>query len=106
MDKLDQIFNFLRRVTSWLSDAQRLTLFFNFFGDTLIIRVDFCAKPSPLEARESIVVYLREASEGTRGCAGYLEYWLVDLINEGLNLFFFLKVEEVPKLFKEFLELN
>jgi hypothetical protein len=74
LDKLYQILNFLRRVTSWLSDAQRLTLFFNFFGDTLIIRVEFFAKPSPLEARQSIVVYLREASEGTRGCACYLKY--------------------------------
>jgi hypothetical protein len=65
----------MRRVTSWLSDAQRLTLFFNFFSDTLIIiRVEFFAKPSPLEARQSIVVYLREASKGTRGCACDLKY--------------------------------
>jgi hypothetical protein len=74
MDKLDQILNFLSRVSSRLSDAERLTLFFNFFSEGLIIRINFCAKPSPLESRESIVVYLREASEGTRGCAGYLKY--------------------------------
>jgi hypothetical protein len=72
--KLYQILNFLIRVSGRLGDVQRLTFFFNFFSEGLIIRINFCAKPSPLEARESIVVYLREASEGTRGCPSYLEY--------------------------------
>jgi hypothetical protein len=85
----------------------KLCLIFSFLDrDSLGVGAEFFVEPSPFEAGQHIVVSLSEPSEGTRRCRCNFEYWLIDLINEGLILFFILEMEQVLQFFKVLLDLN
>ena len=84
----------------------RFCLTFDFFDWALIVEADSGGKPSPLETEEGVIVGLFEICEGTTRCCHYLQYWLVNFIEEGLMLISIFQTLEILELLVGFLKLN